>query len=178
MNPAIRPYRDQFPVLGQDVYVDPTAAVIGKVHLGNQVSVWPMAVIRGDVNAITVGDGCNIQDAAILHVTHDGPFTPGGKPLILGKGITVGHQAVLHACHIEDYCLIGMGVLILDGAYVEHHVLIGAGSVVPPGKRLSSGHLYLGNPVKAIRPLTDEERHHLEYSAAHYVRLKNDYLHL
>ncbi|MDX1838606.1 gamma carbonic anhydrase family protein [Legionella taurinensis] len=176
MNPAVRPYLDHVPVLGQDVYIDPTAAVIGRVQLGNHVSVWPMAVIRGDVNAITVGDDCNIQDAAILHVTHDGPFTPGGQPLVLGKGITVGHQAVLHACQIDDYCLIGMGVLILDGAYIEHHVLIGAGSVVPPGKRLESGFLYLGNPVKAIRPLSEEELRHLDYSAAHYVRLKNNYL--
>lgn len=173
---AIRPFQNHYPVLGQGVYIDPAAVVIGQVRLGDDVSVWPMAVIRGDVNSISIGEACNIQDGAILHVSHDGPYTPGGSPLILGKGITVGHQAVLHACTIDDYALIGMGVIILDGAHIEHHVLVGAGSVVPPGKRLVSGYLYLGNPAKPIRALSSEELDSLNYSAQHYVRLKNNYL--
>lgn len=172
----IRPFMKKFPVLGERVYIDPQATVIGDVHLGNDASVWPMSVIRGDVNSIIIGDACNIQDGAVLHVTHDGPYTPGGQPLILGQGITVGHKAVLHACTIEDYCLIGMNALILDKVHVEHHVMIAAGSLIPPGKRLQSGYLYLGNPARAVRPLTEDEIINLEYSAAHYMRLKNKYL--
>lgn len=176
MTSFIRPFQGKYPLLGQRVYVDSSATVIGDVSLGDDVSVWPMAVIRGDVNRINIGDACNIQDGAILHVVHDGPFTAGGLPLILGKGVTVGHQAVLHGCHIEDYCLIGMGAILLDGAHIEHHALIAAGSLVPPGKRLASGFLYLGNPAKAVRALTKKERDHLDYSAEHYIRLKNIYM--
>lgn len=172
----IRSFEDKYPALGERVYIDPQSTVIGDVVLGNDVSVWPMAVIRGDVNSIRIGDSCNIQDGAILHVTHDGPYTPGGGPLILGQGITIGHKAVLHACRIDDFCLIGMNALILDNVYLEHHIMIAAGSLVPPGKHLRSGYLYLGNPVRALRPLTQEELANLEYSAAHYVRLKNKYL--
>ncbi|HHF7345164.1 TPA: gamma carbonic anhydrase family protein [Legionella feeleii] len=176
MKMTIRSYENKSPLVGEKVYIDPQAAVIGDVTLANDVSVWPMAVIRGDVNYIRIGEACNIQDAAILHVSHDGPFTPGGQPLILGKGITIGHKAVLHACTIDDYCLIGMGALILDKVHIEHHVMVAAGSLVPPGKRLQSGYLYLGNPARAVRLLTNEELTNLEYSAEHYVRIKNNYL--
>lgn len=176
MSDAIRGFKDKFPNIGKDVYIDPKSVVIGAVTLGDDVSVWPMAVIRGDVNYIEIGNSCSIQDGSILHVTHDGPYTSGGKPLILGQGITVGHQAVLHGCTIDDYCLIGMGSLILDAVHVKHHVIIGAGSVVPPGKILESGYLYLGNPARAVRKLNSQELEQLEYSAQHYVRLKNLYL--
>lgn len=176
MSNSIRSYQNKTPHLGSGVYIDPQAAVIGDVKLGEHVSVWPMAVIRGDVNYIHIGDKTNIQDGAILHVTHDGPYTPGGIPLILGKGITVGHQAVLHACTIDDFCLIGMGALVLDGVHIEHHVMVGAGALVTPGKRLESGYLYLGNPARPIRKLTDKEIEQIEYSAEHYVRLKDKYI--
>ncbi|WP_131783447.1 gamma carbonic anhydrase family protein [Legionella gresilensis] len=172
----IRPFENKIPSIGKDVYIDPAATVIGDVRLANDVSVWPMAVIRGDVNSIYIDEGTNIQDGAILHVTHNGPFTPGGRPLILGKGITVGHRAVLHACTIESYCLIGMGALLLDDVHVEEKVIIGAGALVAPGKRLQSGYLYLGSPAKPIRELNKTELEQLEYSAAHYIRLKDKYL--
>lgn len=176
MTQTLRPFEGKEPVLGLNVYIDSHSTVIGDVKLGEDVSVWPMAVIRGDVNSITIGDGSNIQDAAILHVSHDGPFCPGGQPLVLGQGVTVGHKAVLHGCFIEDYCLIGMGAMVLDGVHIEHHVMLAAGSLVPPGKRLQSGYLYLGNPARALRSLTEQEITNLEYSAAHYIRLKNKYL--
>ena len=176
MSDAIRSFQGKSPNIGKGVYIDPSSAVIGNVTLGDDVSVWPMAVIRGDVNHITIGNSCSIQDGAILHVTHDGPYTVGGKPLILGHGITVGHQAVLHGCTIDDYCLIGMGSMILDAVHVHTQVIIGAGAVVTPGKILESGYLYLGNPARAIRKLTTQELEQLEYSAQHYVRLKNLYL--
>ncbi|WP_028389175.1 gamma carbonic anhydrase family protein [Legionella fairfieldensis] len=176
MNKTVRSFETHEPSLGKGVYIDPEAVVIGRVTLGNDVSVWPKAVIRGDVNFISIGDACNIQDAAILHVTHKGPFTAEGQPLVIGQGVTIGHQAVLHGCRVDDYCLIGMQALILDGVHIEHHVMIAAGSLVPPGKHLESGYLYLGNPARAIRKLTDKEIAHLDYSAAHYVKLKNKYL--
>lgn len=176
MSESIRSFQNKTPSIGDRVYIDPQAAVIGDVTLGNDVSIWPMAVLRGDVNHIIIGDACSIQDGSVLHVSHDGPFVPGGMPLILGRGVTVGHKVVLHGCTIGDYCLIGMGTLILDGAKVNNKVIIGAGSLVPPGKVLESGCLYLGNPVKAIRKLTEKELEHLEYSAKHYIKLKNIYL--
>ncbi|KTD20587.1 gamma carbonic anhydrase family protein [Legionella londiniensis] len=176
MTQNIRPFQHKSPVIGSSVYIDPGAMVIGDVALGDDVSIWPMAVIRGDVNRITIGDRTNIQDAAVLHVTHDGPYTPGGKPLIIGNDITIGHGAILHACTIADYCLIGIRSVILDGAYIEDHVMLAAGSLVPPGKHLKKGYLYLGNPAKEMRKLTSAEWDNLEYSAAHYVNLKNKYL--
>jgi carbonic anhydrase/acetyltransferase-like protein (isoleucine patch superfamily) len=176
MSNAIRSFQDKYPSLGQRVYIDPQSAVIGDVLLGDDVSVWPMAVIRGDVNSIKIGNACSIQDGSILHVTHDGPYTSGGQPLILGQGVTIGHQTVLHGCTVGDFCLIGMGSLILDAVHIQHHVMIAAGSLVPPGKELESGYLYLGNPAKAVRKLTIQELERLEYSAQHYVRLKDKYL--
>lgn len=176
MNKSLRSFENKSPILGERVYIDPSAVLIGNVKLGADVSVWPMAVIRGDVNYIHIGDLSNIQDGAILHVSHDGPFTPGGEPLIIGKGVTVAHQAVLHGCRIDDYCLIGMNALILDGVHIEPFVMVAAGSLVPPGKILKSGHLYLGNPAKIVRALSEEELKRLEYSAAHYCRLKDKYL--
>ena len=176
MNDSIRGFQEKFPTLGQRVYVDPHSVVIGDVELGDDVSVWPMAVIRGDVNSVKIGNACSVQDGSVLHVTHVGPFTPTGQPLILGQGITIGHKAVLHGCTIDDYCLIGMGALILDAVQIQHHVMVAAGSVVTPGKVLESGYLYLGSPAKAVRKLTAQELEQLEYSAQHYIRLKNKYL--
>jgi carbonic anhydrase/acetyltransferase-like protein (isoleucine patch superfamily) len=164
------------PEFGARVWIDPAATVIGAVRLGDDVSLWPNAVLRGDVNAIEIGARSNIQDGAIGHVTHDGPYTPdGGIPLIVGEDVTVGHAAVLHACRIGDRCLVGMGSLILDGAVLEDDVMLAAGSLVGPGKRLASGWLYRGRPAEAVRRLGDDEIAMLKYSAEHYVRLKDQY---
>lgn len=175
-HPAIRSFNFKSPTVGERVYIDSSATVIGDVTLEDDVSVWPMAVIRGDVNSIHIGEACNIQDGAILHATHDGPYTPGGHSLYLGKGITVGHQAVLHACHVADHSLIGIGALILDAVHIESHVMVAAGSVVPPGKRLLSGYLYLGSPARPVRHLSTNELSNLTYSSNHYIALKNKYL--
>lgn len=172
----IRSYTGIKPVIGQRVYIDDSAVVIGKVTLGDDASLWPMAVARGDVNSISVGARSNIQDLTMLHVTHDGPYSPGGAPLVIGADVTVGHQCILHACSIGDRCLIGMGSIVMDAAVVESDVLLGAGSLVSPGKRLESGHLYRGSPAQKVRPLTEEERAMLLYSAEHYVRMKDRYL--
>jgi carbonic anhydrase/acetyltransferase-like protein (isoleucine patch superfamily) len=173
---SIRPYRDQFPRLGANVYVDPAAVLIGDVELGDDASLWPCTVARGDVNFIRIGARTNIQDGSVLHVTHDGPFSPGGFPLVVGADVTVGHSAILHACTIEDACLIGMHATVLDGARVCRHAMVGAGAVVTPGKIVGVGELWLGNPARCVRKLSEREIEQLYYSAQHYVRLKNDFL--
>jgi carbonic anhydrase/acetyltransferase-like protein (isoleucine patch superfamily) len=172
---SLRPYLDVLPQLGERVYVDPAASVIGQVMLADDVSIWPGAVVRGDVNIIQIGARSNIQDGAVCHVTHDGPYSPGGAALTVGADVTVGHRAVLHACTIGARCLIGMGALVLDGAMLEEEVMLGAGTLVGPGKRLDSGWLYVGNPARPARLLREAERAFLAYSAAHYVRLKDRY---
>lgn len=173
----MREFGESRPEAGARVWIDPAATVIGAVRLGDDVSVWPGVVLRGDVNSIDIGARSNIQDASVGHVTHDGPYTPdGGIPLIVGEDVTVGHAAVLHACTIGDRCLVGMGSLILDGAILEPEVMLAAGSLVGPGKRLSGGWLYRGRPAEAVRRLRDDELEMLGYSAAHYVRLKDRYL--
>ncbi len=172
----LRTYKGVSPVLGARVYIDPCAVVIGRVTLGDDVSVWPFAVLRGDVNAIEIGARTNIQDGSVLHVVHDGPDVPGGLPLVIGEDVTVGHKAMIHAARIGDRCLIGMAAVILDGAVVEDEVIVAAGSVVPPGKRLAAHGLYMGHPVKRARELTAEERRRMVYSAHHYVKIKDGYL--
>ena len=173
----IRPYLDQQPKLGDRVYIDPTAVLIGEVELGDDASLWPLAVVRGDVNHIRIGARSNIQDGAIVHVTHDGPFgPPGGLPCLIGDDVTVGHGAILHACTIEDTVLIGMGARVLDGALVKRHGYVGAGALIPPGKIVGEAELWVGSPARCLRRLTDRQIEQLHYSAQHYVRLKDRYL--
>lgn len=175
MNESTRTFSGHRPDLGERVWIDPAAVVIGKVVLGDDVSVWPGAVLRGDVNRIAVGPRTNIQDGAVCHVTHDGPYTPGGYPLVIGPDVTVGHGAILHACRIGHACLIGMGATVLDGAILADRVMLAAGSLVAPGHELESGYLYRGSPARKARALTDTELEALEYSARHYVALKDRY---
>ncbi|MCX7557561.1 gamma carbonic anhydrase family protein [Xanthomonadaceae bacterium JHOS43] len=175
--PSLRSYLDTSPVLGERVYVDPAATVIGDVHLGDDASVWPGAVVRGDVNFIRIGARTSIQDGSIIHVTHDGPFTrPGGFPTVIGGDVTIGHGVILHGCTIGNFCLIGMGSVVLDGAVVEDCGFVGARALIPPGKTVGSGELWLGNPARCVRRLDDREIENLRYSAGHYVRLKDRYL--
>jgi len=164
------------PQFGARVYIDPSAHVSGSVRLGDDVSVWPMAVLRGDVNRISIGARSNIQDGSILHVTHESAAQPEGRALVVGDDVTVGHAAILHACTIGDRCLIGMGAIVMDGAVLEADSLIAGGAVVTPGTRVPSGTLWRGNPARQARELTAQEIAYQAYSAAHYVRLKNLYL--
>jgi carbonic anhydrase/acetyltransferase-like protein (isoleucine patch superfamily) len=172
----LRAYRDVAPRLGARVYVDPAATVIGDEELGDDVSLWPGAVVRGDVERIRIGARTNVQDTAVLHVTHDGPYSPGGFPCIVGSDVTIGHGAVVHACTVGDRCLIGMHATLLDGVVVERHAFVGAGALVPPGKVIGEGELWVGNPARCVRRLGDSEIEALRYSASHYVELKDEYL--
>lgn len=172
----IRPFRNLSPKLGARVYVDPAAVVIGRVTLGDDVSIWPGVVLRGDVNDIIIGARTNIQDGSILHVTSPYPEKPQGIPTVIAEDVTVGHGVILHACIIGNFSLIGMGATVLDGAVIEELVLVGAGSVVTPGKRLVARSLYLGSPARRARDLTEKEIQELRESAPHYVDLKNAYL--
>jgi carbonic anhydrase/acetyltransferase-like protein (isoleucine patch superfamily) len=173
----VRRWREYQPRLGERVHVDDSARVIGAVELGDDASVWPMSVLRGDVNFIRIGARSNVQDGSVIHVTHDGPYTPaGGIPTLVGEDVTVGHKCLLHACTIGNRCLIGMGALVMDGAEIGADVMLAAGSLVSPGKILEPGWLYRGRPAEKIRRLSDDELEMLRYSAAHYVRLKDRYL--
>ena len=173
--PDIRSLHDLHPRIAEDVWIDESAVIIGNVALGAEASVWPLCVIRGDIHSIRIGARSNIQDATVIHVTHDSEFNPGGFPVVIGEDVTVGHKVVLHGCTIGDRCLIGMGSVILDGAVLKSDVILGAGSLVPQGKVLESGHLYHGSPVTKIRPITDKERAFLTYVSSNYVKLAAQY---
>ena len=172
----IRPYQGILPRLGANAYIDPAAHVIGDVEIGDDASLWPGVVARGDVHFIRIGARTNVQDGSILHVTHAGEYTDDGFPLVIGADVTIGHAAVVHACTIHDACLIGMHATVLDGAVVNRHSMIGAGALVAPGKIVGEGELWVGNPARCVRKLTDAQIEQLYYSAKHYVRLKNEYL--
>ena len=171
----IRSFQEFTPRLGQHVFVDDTAVVIGNVELADDCSVWPQAVIRGDMHQIRIGARTSIQDGSILHITHAGPFNKEGWPLSIGEDVTIGHRAVLHGCTIGNKVLIGNGAIIMDGAIVENEVVIGANTLVPPRKHLVSGFLYLGSPCRQARALTNKELAFFQYTAANYVKLKNQH---
>ena len=170
---AIRKFEQYTPEIAESAFVDESAVVTGNVVIGADSSVWPMCSVRGDIHSIRIGERTNIQDGSILHVSHDSEFAPGGHALSIGNDVTVGHNAVVHACTVEDLCLIGIGAVLLDGSVVRSGAIVGAGSLVPPGKKLAGGYLWLGSPVKQLRELTEKEKAFLEYSAAHYVDVKN-----
>ncbi len=172
----LRDFQGARPGVGARCGVDPSAVVIGDVEIGDESSVWPMTVIRGDIHRIRIGRRTSVQDGSVLHVTHDGPFNPGGYPLTIGDEVTIGHQVMLHGCTIGSRILVGMGAIVMDGAVVEDEVIIGAGSLVPPGKTLESGHLYVGRPAKPVRPLTEKEFGFFSYTAKRYVDLAAAYL--
>ena len=177
---TIRKFEAHTPNIHETAYVDETALVSGEVEIGENSSVWPMTVIRGDVNYIKIGKRTNIQDGSVLHVTHAPnehsekiEAAQTGYALTIGDDVTVGHKALLHACEIQDRVLVGMGSIVMDGTVVESDTMIAAGAVVPPRKTLESGYLWVGNPAREMRELTDKEKKYLKYSVEHYERLKD-----
>jgi carbonic anhydrase/acetyltransferase-like protein (isoleucine patch superfamily) len=165
----VLPYQGRWPTLGARVFLAPGAHVCGDVDLGDDVSFWFHTVARGDVNTIRIGARTNIQDGTVLHVTYV------RHPLVIGAGVVVGHQAVLHGCTVEDGALIGIGARVLDGAVIERGAQVGAGAVVAPGHRIQAGHLALGIPARVTRPLTDEETLRIAETVDRYAALKEQY---
>jgi len=172
---TIRTFENKTPQIASSAFIDPTAVIIGDVKIGEDSSIWPHTVVRGDILKIRIGQRTSIQDNSVMHVTHAGKFNPDGFATIIGNDVTVGHRVILHGCEIKDKCLIGMGSIIMDDVVIESNVLLGAGSLVTPGKVLESGYLWMGAPVKKVRPLTEKEFTQIKYSANYYVELKNRY---
>lgn len=168
----IHPYKGAEPRLGDRVFLAPTAYVTGDVEVGDDVSFWFHTAARGDVNWIRIGDETNVQDGCVLHVSHE------THPLSIGKGVVLGHGAVVHGCTIEDHALVGIGATVLDGAVVESFAQVGAGAVVAPGTRIPSGYLALGVPARVKRPLTEEEKRNILEASDRYVALKEEYARL
>ncbi len=162
-------YRNIAPKIGDGVYIAPSADVIGRVTIGSNASLWHQVVARGDVNEIIIGENTNIQDLSMLHVVES-------IPLIIGSGVSVGHNAILHACTIGDNCLIGMGAIVLDGATIARNSVVAAGSVVPPGKSFPEGMMIMGSPAKAVRPLTPAELQGYGQHFQSYLITKDEFL--
>ena len=173
---SLRRYLDQFPRLGQRVWIDPAATVIGRVTIGEDSSIWPGAVVRGDVNAISIGARTSIQDGSVLHVASARLAGGEGIPLVIGEECTVGHGVILHACTVGRRVLVGMGAIVMDGAVIGEESIIGAGALVTAGTQVPPRTLWTGSPARQRRALDEREVAFLAESAAHYVNLKNDYL--
>ena len=157
------------PQVDSTAWIADSAQVMGNVTLGPDASVWFGCVLRGDTESMTIGEGSNIQDLTVMHADV-------GMPLSVGKHVTVGHKVVLHGCTIGSRVLIGIGAIVMDGVVIEDEVVLGAGSLVPPGKKLESGFLYVGSPAKQVRALTEREKAFFTYSANNYRKLKDQYL--
>lgn len=156
------------PQIDDSCFIAESADVIGQVVVEHGSNIWYNTVVRGDVEPIKIGENTNVQDLSVIH-------TSNGHPTIIGKGVTIGHRAIVHGCTIEDNVLIGMGAIILDGAHIEPNVIIGAGSLVPPRKRIPSRSLVMGSPAKVVRTLSEEEIDSIKRSAKGYVELSKHY---
>ncbi|GAB5382814.1 MAG: gamma carbonic anhydrase family protein [Aliiglaciecola sp.] len=173
---SIRSFKGIDPTFGSNCYIDESAIWIGDIQCGNDVSIWPLVVARGDVNTMRIGNRTNIQDATMLHVTRSSQSNPNGYPLVIGDDVTIGHKCMLHGCTLGNRILVGMGAIIMDGAVVEDDVFVGAGCLVPPNKTLKSGFLYVGSPAKQARKLNEQEIAFLKTSADNYLVTKDEYL--
>ena len=166
----IRTFQGIKPTVPQSCYVEDTAMVVGDVVMGEDCSVWFNAVIRGDVNYIRIGDRTNIQDLCTLHVTH------GTYPLIIGSGVTIGHNVVLHGCTVKDRVLVGMGAIIMDGAVIGEDSVVGAGALIVEGTVVPPKSVSLGAPARVRRPVTEKELAWIKESADNYVRYARLYI--
>ena len=161
--PVILPVKDKHPSWGENCFIAPNATIVGGVTMGNNCSVWFNAVIRGDVNTISIGNDSNIQDGAVIHATYQKAAT------YIGNRVSVGHNAIVHGCTIKDHNLIGMGAIVMDNAVVEEYCIIAAGAVVLENTICESGFLYAGTPAKKIKPITEEQRALLNKLPDNYI---------
>jgi carbonic anhydrase/acetyltransferase-like protein (isoleucine patch superfamily) len=167
---SIRTFCGKRPVIGRGVFLAETCSVIGEVEIGEETSIWYGTVIRGDVMPIRIGARTSVQDNTVVHVT------AGRYGTTIGSDCTIGHGAIIHACTVEDFCLIGMGSVILDGARIGRGSLVGAGALVTPGTDIPPDSLVIGSPAKVKRQINEREREQIVYGAAHYVELTRRYL--
>lgn len=172
----ISTFNDKTPLINHEAWIHASAVIIGDVTINAHTSIWPLVVLRGDVNSIHIGERTSIQDGSVIHVTHQGPYHKMGCKTMIGDDVTIGHRVILHGCTIKSQCLIGMGSCVMDDVIIESQVILGAGSLVPPNKVLDSGYLWMGSPARRVRPLTEKEIESIYYSAQHYVKLKNQYV--
>lgn len=163
------PYKGQVPRIAPDAFIAPNVSIIGDVEIGSKCGIWFGCVIRGDVAGIRIGDRTNIQDGTVIHVTRN------GHPTHIGKGVTVGHAVILHACTLEDGAFVGMGATIMDDAVVEGGAMVAAGALVTPGKRVKTGQIWAGNPAKYFRDMTKEEISYIKTSENNYVKHAEEY---
>jgi len=171
----LEPYQTMYPEIAGGTFVHSTACIIGQVTIATDSSIWPYCVLRGDVEAIDIGSGTNIQDGTIVHTTHAGPYTADGQATSVGNQVTIGHRCILHACTIEDLAFVGMNTTILDQAIIRSGAMIGANSLITCGQDIEGGYLWLGQPARKIRLLTSEEQASIRYSAEHYSRVAQSY---
>ena len=160
---------NKLPAINTTSFVAPNAAVIGDVKMAPGSSVWYNAVVRGDENSVTIGEKSNVQDRSVIVSTKKNHTCDGS--VVIGNGVTIGHGAILNACTVDDFSLIGMGAVLEEGSHVESYAMVGAGSVVEKGQTIPSGELWTGNPARFARKLTDEQKKHLEHSAEEYAEL-------
>jgi carbonic anhydrase/acetyltransferase-like protein (isoleucine patch superfamily) len=166
----ILPYKNKFPKIAEDAFIAPNAVIIGDVEIGSKSSVWYGVVIRGDVHHVRIGSNTNIQDGTVIHVSrYEGPT-------IIGNGVTIGHQALLHACILEDHSFVGMAAQVIDQAHVERHAMVAAGSMVSPRKIIKTGQLWAGVPAKLLRELKQEEIDYIKTSELNYMKLAEEHM--
>lgn len=162
-------YFDKNPKICKSSFIAPSADIIGDVEIGSETGVWFNCVIRGDVAFVRIGNRTNIQDGTVIHVTRS------GHPTIIGNGVTVGHNATLHACNLQDSCFVGMGAIIMDDVVIESGAMVAAGALVTPNKVIKSGQIWAGNPAKYFRDLTESEIKHIKTSENNYVKHVEEY---
>lgn len=167
--PSILPYNNITPTIADSAFISGSADIIGDVHIGEESGIWYGCVVRGDVNYIRIGSRTNIQDGTIIHVWRN------EGPTLIGDEVTIGHQALLHACELQNRCFIGMGATVMDKAIVEEGGMVAAGALVTPGKIIRKGEIWAGNPAKFFRRMNQQEQEFIAISANNYVKLANEY---